>query len=282
MILCVFCARISVTYGTLKENADTIEVIQGLYLSRVGEVYRCYFWLGGKQFRRSTKTGDLGAAKLKALTWYHDAQGRLARGEQVESVSFAKLKRSYLDHIKHEGKHGYHAATIERHFLPFFANFDDISKITRSDLLDYLKFRRAQGDKAPMPQTINRKNTVLRQMMRYAVDRNWLKSAPAIHNESERLTRRRRRQFTIEEYRKLYRTARKQAKELDGVELKTVQSWQRKLLRDYVLILANTGLRVDEAKTLVCVNGGDKADHLAAQIQAIERAPSGMARAFSR
>jgi len=30
------------------------------------------------------------------------------------------------------------------------------------------------------------------------------------------------------------------------------------------------------------VNGGDKADHLAAQIQAIERAPSGMARAFSR
>jgi len=86
----------------------------------------------------------------------------------------------------------------------------------------------------------------------------------------------------IEEYRKLYRTARKQAKELDGVELKTVQSWQRKLLRDYVLILANTGLRVDEAKTLVCVNVGDKADHLAAQIQALERAPSGMSRALSR
>jgi len=116
--------------------------------------------------------------------------------------------------------------------------------------------------------------------MRYAVDRNWLKSAPAIHNESERLARRRRRHFTIEEYRKLYRTARKQAKELDGVELKTVQSWQRKLLRDYVLILANTGLRVDEAKTLVCVNGGDKSDHLAAQIRAIERAPSGMTRAL--
>jgi len=76
-----------------KANADTIEVIQGLYLSRVGEVYRCYFRLGGKQFRRSTKTGDLGAAKLKALTWYHDAQGRLARGETVESVSFAKLNK---------------------------------------------------------------------------------------------------------------------------------------------------------------------------------------------
>jgi integrase len=233
---------------------ETIEIHEGVYLRLKGGAYHCYFRLGGKQFRRSTKTGDLAAAKLKALTWFQDAQTKHNKGEEIERVSFARLKRSYLDQIKGQGKHAYHAATIERHLLPFFSRFDDISKIRRTDVLDYLRFRRAQGEAAPAPQTINRENTVLRQMLRHGVDRGWLRASVQIDNESERLTRRRRRHFTIEEYRKLHRVARKRARELDGIELKTRQGRQRKLLYDVVLLIANTGLRVDEVKTVIWRN----------------------------
>src|SRR5262245_23293626 len=95
-----------------RAGKDTIKVHDGVYLHLVGDAYHCYFRLDGKQFRRSTKTGDLAGAKLKALSWFKDANGRLERGEQIESVSFARLKRSYLEHIHGHGKYGYHAATI--------------------------------------------------------------------------------------------------------------------------------------------------------------------------
>lgn len=237
-----------------KAKDDTITVAEGIYLKEKDGVLHAYFRLAGKQFRKSTKTSDLTAAKLQALTWHRECIRKADAGEEIEKVSFARLKRSYLEHICKQVKHGHHKGTIERHFLPFFSKFDDISKIKKADILDYMKFRSAQSEQAPTPQTINRENTVLRQMLRYAVDRGWLKVAPTITNESERLTWRRRRHFTFEEYRKLYRTARKRIGELKDSPLTKRQYEQRKLLLDYILLLANTGLRVDEAKTLIWRN----------------------------
>ena len=163
-----------------RANSTTVEVHEGVYLKLHSGVLHCYFRLAGQQYRRSTKTRDKMAAKLFALSWYREVQDRLRGGEQVESVSFAKLKRSYLDHLRGQSKASYHAATIERHFLPFFARFDDVARIKRSDLLEYVKFRRSQGESPPTPQTINRENTVLRQLLRYAVDKNWMRVAAKI------------------------------------------------------------------------------------------------------
>src|SRR5262249_56490507 len=106
-------------------------------------------------------------------------------GEEIDRVSFARLKKSYLDQIHGQGKTAYHKETIDRHLLPFFARFDDISKLRTRDVLDYLQYRRAKGDKPPLPQTLNRENSVLRQMMRHAVDRGWITNVPAIRYESE-------------------------------------------------------------------------------------------------
>jgi integrase len=237
-----------------RANETTTEVHDGLYLKPVNDVWQCYFRLGGKQFRQSAKTKNLAQAKLTALGWYRDATDRHSRGEEIERVSFARLKRSYLEQIQGLGKSAYHRETIERHFLPFFAKFDDISKIRTRDVLDYLQYRRSKGDNSPLPQTLNRENSVLRQMMRHAVDRGWIANTPQIRNESERLTYRRRRHFNLDEYRRLYREARKRAQEFEGIPLKTRQHWQRELLYDYILILANTGLRVDECKTIIWRN----------------------------
>ena len=131
-----------------RANDTTIEVHDGVYVKPVQDVWHCYFRLGGKQFRRSTKTKNPAQAKLTALGWYRDATDRHGRGEEIERVSFARLKRSYLEQIQGQGKSAYHRETIERHFLPFFAKFDDISKIRTADVLDYLRYRRAKGDKA--------------------------------------------------------------------------------------------------------------------------------------
>lgn len=233
---------------------DTIVVSDGLYLTSKNGIFQCCFRLNGKDFRRSTKTKDFTKAKLKALQWYQEHQRTADTEDVVERVSFDWLRRSYLQHIRGQGKHNYHDDTIERHFLPFFSKFNDVSKIRRKDILDYLSYRKSSRETCPVPQTINRENTVLRQLFQYAVDREWLASVPRIDNESERLTRRRRRHFTIEEYQTLCYTARKRIEDLRDNHLTKRQLEQRQLLFDYIEILANTGLRVDEAKTLIWRN----------------------------
>lgn len=233
---------------------STIEVHEGVYLTLKNDAYQCYFRLAGKQFRRSTKTRDLAAAKLKALNWHRDAERKLERGEEIECISFTKLKRSYLAQIAGQGKHAYHAATIDRHFLAFFARFDDIAKIKKADVLDYLLYRKSKGDNEAPPQTINRENTVLRQTFKHAVEKGWLRTAITIETLSEKDSARRRRHFTLEEYRALYRTARRRVHDLKGQELMTRQMEQRKLLLDYIVLLVNTGMRVDESKTLIWRN----------------------------
>ena len=237
-----------------RAKKSTIEVHDGVYLKAVNDVWQCYFRLGGRQFRRSTKTKTLSQAKSIALGWYHDAHNKRERGEEIDRVSFARLKKSYLDQIHGQGKTAYHKETIDRHLLPFFVKFDDISKIRTADVQDYLKYRRAKGDNPPLPQTLNRENSVLRQLMRHAVDRGWTTHAPQIKNHSERQTYRRRRHFTSNEYKKLWQTAKKRAKEFEGIPLKTRQRWQRQLLHDYIMILGNTGMRVDESKTIIWRN----------------------------
>lgn len=237
-----------------KAKDTTVEVREGVFLKQIAGVWHCYFRLGSKQFRKSAKTRDLGDAKLASLGWYRDAQNKRTAGEEIDRISFARLKREYLAQIGTESKAKYHRETIERHFLPFFAKFDDVSRIKGSDIQDYLKFRKAKGETVPVAQTINRENTALRQMLRFAVERGWMKQAALIRNESERLTRHRRRHFTSEEYGRLYRTARKRTLEFEHVPLKRRQHWQRLLLYDVVMLLANTGMRVDEYRTLIWRN----------------------------
>ncbi|MDQ2081222.1 tyrosine-type recombinase/integrase [Xanthobacteraceae bacterium Astr-EGSB] len=237
-----------------KAKDTTIEVCEGLYLKPRDGVYHCYFRIAGRQFRRSMKTQDLGNAQQQALAWFNDVKTRHARGEEIDQVSFAKLRTSYLEHIKGESKSTYHSETIARHFLPFFAKFSDVSKIKTGDVMDYRKYRVAKSETPPKPQTLNRENTVLRQLFRYAVDRGWMKQAPTVQQVSEKLTRHRRRHFTLDEYRLLRRTALARIKEFEHDKTKRYQLNQRQLLYDFILLVANTGMRVDETHSVIWRN----------------------------
>ena len=81
-------------------NDTTIEVHDGVYLKLVGKFYQCYFRIDGKQFRQSAKTGDLMAAKLFALNFHGRTINKFQTGESVDQVSFSKLKRTYVAHIR--------------------------------------------------------------------------------------------------------------------------------------------------------------------------------------
>jgi integrase len=237
-----------------RKSAGTVEVHEGIYLKRPDDhsAWQCYFRLDGQQFRKSTKIKDLAEAKLISLRWYSDAKNKVSEGYSVERVSFRKLAAMYLEQISTEGRYAYHSDTMARHFMPYFKKFNDVSKITDAHVMDYVVHRREKGSVAP--QTINRENTVLQQALKYAARRGLILRPVKIDSVDERFTRHRRRHFTIPEYIDLCHTAQRRITELEGISMKRRAYQQRQLLFDYIKFLCNSGMRVDESKTVIWRN----------------------------
>lgn len=238
-------------------KSTTIEVLDGLYIkqSAQGAFYQAYSRIDGASFRKSTKCKDLEQAKLAAIEMFYDAKRRAKDGIGHNTVSFKKLAEVYLSFIQHEHKcDDYHRPTTNRHFMPFFEKFKDIRKIKAADINDYLAHRRNKNAEAPSPQTLNRENSVLRQMLAHAVQQGWITQAPKIEHQNDRQHRRRRSHFTHKEYRLLYNTARSRIARIKDEPLRQYTLWQRQLLLDVIMLLANSGMRVDEMKTVTWRN----------------------------
>jgi len=152
-------------------KSTTVQVIDGLYVkpSSNSPYWQTYCHVDGKTFRKSTKCKDLEQAKLVALEQYYHFKRNVADGVEPGSVSFQKLTDGFLKSIEHEGKFEYHRDTIERHFKPFFGDVKDIGSITTAKVMEYLQHRRSKVETPQQQQTLNRENTVLRQMFAYAV-----------------------------------------------------------------------------------------------------------------
>jgi integrase len=237
-------------------KSTTMQVMDGLTIkpSNSSPYWQSYCYIDGKMHRRSTGCEDVEQAKLVAHEHYYNFKRNVDDGLETGKVSFQKLTDVYLSSIKHEGKFENNRDAIKRHFTPFFGEIQDITSIKAAKMLEYLHYRRTKNDEVPMPQTINRENTVLNQMFKYAVKQAWIKELPDIERQSERNQLRRRPHFTHKEYRQLYTVSRSRMARLKDIPLKTYTRWQRQLLNDVIFFLANSGMRVDEMKTVIWRN----------------------------
>jgi integrase len=143
--------------------------------------------------------------------------------------------------------------------LPFFGAMG-LSTITPGKVQEYRvhriatsKARKAPTDdpdatppKPPARSTIHDEIVALRQVMKTAIRHEWLAHLPDFsppYKTSGKVVH--RPWFSPEEYKQLYETTRAHAKASH-----IHHRWCAEQLHDYVLFLANTGLRPDEAKNL--------------------------------
>ena len=220
--------------------------------------WQAHACIKGKVHRRSTGTSDIKIAEQRALKWLSDIKTNPA-AKPAGTVSWAQLTDRYLLTLPEGAKRYYHTDTIARHFTPVFQAHADIRHITSGLILDYLILRRKKTNPEPLPQTLNRENTVLRQMLKFALAHEWIDKLPAVPFLAEALTRRRRRDFTTDEYLLLRQTAIKRIRHLPADKSVAEQrhiKHQRQLLCDVIQLLANSGLRVDELRSVTwrCVD----------------------------
>ncbi len=214
-------------------------------------LWQCSTYLAGKNHRVSTKTDSLAHAKDFAQDWYLELHGKHRRGEVKAEKTFktaaAAFEREYEIITDGERSPAYvrgHKDRIRLHLNPFFGSHG-LSEITPGLVQEY-RIHRRQSARPPARTTLHHELVTLRQVLKTAIRHGWLAHLPDLtppYNTSGKISH--RAWFSPEEYKQLYTATRARAN-----DPKNHRRQASEHLHDYVLFMANTGLRPDEAARL--------------------------------
>lgn len=203
--------------------------------------------IGDRWLRETTKQKELKEAQQVAEEIYlrakfrqsenlpivskrFDAVARMARNKMQTQLDNEEGKKVYKDYIR----------VIDNYLIKFFGNYN-ITNITYDLLHQYAIWRDKQIGNKAKASTISTHNSALNKIFDEAMLHNYMSKVqvPQLVNKGEKGTR--RSDFTLEEYKYLIEFMRDWVTVAEKKRKKSVE--MRELLRDYVLILANTGMR---------------------------------------
>jgi integrase len=244
------------------------EILGGLVqvYRRGGRFWQCSASMGGRQYRVTTKEEDLPQAKQFAEDWYIGLRGKARAGLlKKREKTFREAAEVFTDEyeIITEGQRSPkwvegHKIRLRLHLLPFFGDLG-VSEVSAGKAQEYRVYRmtgRKPGEeatatdpaapphKAPSRSTLHDEIGTLRLVLKTAVRKDWLSHLPNLsppYKTSGKIVH--RPWFSPAEYKQLYEATREYAR----VSQDKYYKWNAEQVHDYVLFMANTGLRPDEA-----------------------------------
>ena len=238
-----------------------------LYRRDRSQFWWCSASIDGKRFRASTKDDSLTHAKEVAEDWYLGLRGKDRAGLLTTEKTFRQAADQFLKEyaVITEGQRSPrwvegHGIRLRLHLLPFFADLG-VSRVTPGKVQEYRvhrmtsrlepnpesKSNRPLTGKAPARSTIHDEIVTLRQVLKTAIRHGWLENLPDLsppYKTQGKVVH--RPWFSPAEYKQLYEATRAYAREPFHDHYK----WNAEQVHDYVLFMANTGLRPDEARNL--------------------------------
>ena len=229
--------------------------------------WQCAASVGGKQRRASTKEDSLALAKQVAEDWYLGLRGKDRAGLLISEKTFRQAADQFLKEygVITEGQRSPrwvegHGIRLRLHLLPFFGDLG-VSRVTPGKVQEYRvhrmtprlqpnpesKSNRPLKGTAPARSTIHDEIVTLRQVLKTAIRHGWLENLPDLsppYKTQGKVVH--RPWFSPAEYKQLYEATRAYAREPFHDHYK----WNAEQVHDYVLFMANTGLRPDEARNL--------------------------------
>lgn len=234
-----------------------------IYKRENSRYWQCSAFIDGKNRRKSTKEDSLGHAKEIAEDWYLELRGKYRAGILKDGKTFDEAAKQFLreyeiitggqrspQHVKRQHDN------LRVHLSPYFGDML-LSEITAGEAQEY-RIHRAQNPyvrpgqdretvKPPARSTIHQEIVTLRMVLKTANRHGWLPYVPDLsppYKMSGKVGH--RAWFSPDEYRQLYEATRRRASKPMTKRWK----WSGEQLHDYVLFMANTGLRPDEADRL--------------------------------
>ena len=227
---------------------DTHLILDGevrVYRRERSKRWQVAFVIDGHTIRISTGKRDLAEAKEYARDTFLEYKFRHKNDLPVVTKKFSDVAKLAIVDMRKQLDAGLgrkvfadYIVCIERYLIPFFGA-QYVTSIDYQKIQDFYEWRRAKMGREPKASTLNTHNSAMNRVFEEAVARGFLahKNVPLLVNRGEKSER--RPDFTREEYATLIRkmpswiTQGKAGKPTD----------MRHLMRDYVLIMANTGMR---------------------------------------
>jgi integrase len=209
--------------------------------------WQARYKIGSKWIRTTTKQKELSRATKTAQDIYLRARFREDEGLPIVTKRFDTVAKQTSNKLlaalkANEGKKVFedYIRVIKNYLIPFFGSYN-ITSIDFALMERYAIWRKNKIGHEVKASTINTHNSALNKIFEEAMLHGFMTKAnvPMLINRG--LKSERRSDFTLEEYRYLVSFMRDWVNEVEMKRSKSIA--MRQLLRDYVLILANTGMR---------------------------------------
>ena len=230
------------------KSDDTVHILEGkatLFKRALTPHWHVRYKANGKWERTTTKCEALKDAKDKAEEIVSEARFRERNQLPIISKRFQAVAKLAIARMQDEqqanrGKATYktYIQALNGHLIPFLGNHN-IDRIDGALMNAFAVHRIKTMGRTPSASVINNHNSALNRVFDEAVQHSYMTKlqVPMLRNDG--LKSDRRPDFTAQEYRALYKGMRGWvAKARKGNE--TVL---RQVMRDYVLVIANTGFR---------------------------------------
>ena len=199
----------------------------------------------GKRIVKSTRTEDLEEAKERAIELYHDTKARIANNLPAQTRKFKHVAEYAIKRMQDElengtGKQSYkdYISALRIWLIPYFGT-TDVDKIDYAALKKFDAWRTEQNKKPFSQSGINNHNAALNRVFDEAELQSWLVKSmrPTLLNKGVKSES--RGSFTDAEYKRIHTSLRTWHNKTTNKKAAAT----REVLRNYVLFLANTGVR---------------------------------------
>ncbi|QKM65593.1 integrase [Polynucleobacter tropicus] len=216
-----------------------------LYKRENSDKWQARYKFKNKWHRISTKERNADYAGKVACEEYDRARFLDDEDIVITSKKFGAVAKvvaeglqSQLDSGKGKVVYQTYITVINKYLIPFFKNYN-INSIDYDALVKFDEWREKEMGKKPRASTITNHNTAINRVLEYAVDMGYMSKVhlPKLQNDGAKSKP--RPTFSKSEYKSLTTFMATWCKKGHMQRTKDM----RELLRDYVLILANTGMR---------------------------------------
>ena len=241
-------------------EVDEITINGQAIISKRKNVWQFRMWLPkeNKYIRQSLKTTFVETAKEKAEELLFEIRGKIKEGKTVTSLTCKDGALKYIKYREQDVKLGTitkgRISTIKthlEHWLDYIHRDNRIKNLDRSDCLDYFAYRTNKSS-PPKLITLRNEQATINAMMNYLFEENealfqafrFRKTPEQVVDTNEI----KRQTFTNDEWNalvKAMRTYTKNSNVIDADEMK-----ERLTVRYWILIAANSGMRVGEQRQL--------------------------------
>ncbi len=240
---------------------DEIPIFDEACVYKRGEYWQFRMWLAkeSKYARKSLRTRSETTAVERGKAAYLEIYANLQQGKTYFSITTKEGVQQYVDFRKRDVELGHivsgrlaRIATHLQHWLSFIGKDTKLKELERTDCENYFYHRQKSTNSKVKQVTVQNEQSTINACIKWLnkngethIDGFNFKRLPRLDKGNDAI---RRATLTTDEYESLYRAMRTYCakhNKLDADELKV-----RKIVQHYVLIAANSGLRVGEQRQL--------------------------------